>query len=137
MEQASLSLTNTMERQLAKFGVVLCYVHGSVTRGTATRESDLDIAVLFERTPANPLRMIGDISEVLSALAPKRDLDIAILNETTPLFAQVIAVEGVVLYERSEDDRIRFEFRAMHEHEASKHVRRIGYVLLNARYAAL
>lgn len=137
MEQTPLALTDDMTRGLAQLGVVLCYAHGSVINGTAMRESDLDIAILFNAMPENALRTTTQIANALGDLAPRRELDIAILNEASPLFKQVVAVEGLLLYARSEDDRIRFEVHAMHEYEDSKGIRAIGYAALKARYAAL
>ena len=132
-------LTEDTQRQLAQLGVVLCYAHGSVIAGRAMRESDLDIAVLLDASPnaKDALVLMEHIRKILQHLAPKRELDISFLNEAGPLFQQVVAAGGELLYARSDDDRIRFEFHAMHEYEASKRVRRIGYDLLNTHYASL
>lgn len=135
MEQTPLSLTDTMRRELARLGVVLCYAHGSVVKGTAMRESDLDIAVLFDAMPEHALRATTQVTDALGGLVPGREFDIAILNEATPLFKQVVAVEGVLLYARSEDDRIRFEVQAIHEHEASRWIHRIAFRAMRARSA--
>ncbi|MFH1098909.1 MAG: nucleotidyltransferase domain-containing protein [Candidatus Uhrbacteria bacterium] len=135
MNQTLLSLTEEMKRQLVQLGVMLCYAHGSVVKGTAMRESDLDVAVLFDEMPADALRVMAQVTDALSGLAPGRELDIAILNEASPLFKQVVAVEGHILYARSEDDRIRFEFRAMHEYESSKHIHRIAFRAMMTRPA--
>lgn len=135
MEQTPLSLTEDMTRELARLGVVLCYVHGSVVKGTAMRESDLDIAVLFDTMPEHTLRVSTHIADTLGSIAHGRELDIAILNEASPLFKQVVAAEGSLLYARSEDDRIRFEVQAIHEYESSKYLHRIAFRAIMARPA--
>lgn len=134
-----MDLTNDQQQQLANLGVILCYAHGSVVRGTTMRESDLDIAVLLAQAPqpADALRVMEQVRAILQPLAPTRELDIAFLNDSSPLFQQVVAVEGTVLYERSEDDRIRLEFRAMHEYEASRRIHRIAFQAIMARPAPL
>jgi len=134
-----LQLNDDTQHQLAELGVVLCYAHGSVVKGTAMRESDLDVAVLFHVAPIpkDAIAMTGKLQRLLHTLAPTRDLDIVILNEASPLFRQVVAVEGLLLYARSEDDRIRFECTAMHEYEASRRLHRIAFRELMARPAPL
>lgn len=139
MRAPNIQLTHDEKRRLAGLGVVLCYAHGSVVKGTAMRESDLDIAVLLERMPGprDALRIASDITNILQHLAPKRELDVAILNEASPLFRHVVAVEGQLLSARSDEDRIQFEITAMHEYEASRRIHRIAFNMMMGRAATV
>jgi predicted nucleotidyltransferase len=134
-----LTLNDDQRRRLAELGVVLCYAHGSVVQGRAMRESDLDIAVLLKQIPepGDAITLMSNIGRVFEIFVPGRDVDVAFLNEAGPLFKQVVAVEGLLLFARTEDDRIRFEVHAMHEYEATRCMRDIGYRALRAHYAAL
>ncbi|OGG72638.1 hypothetical protein A3A38_00145 [Candidatus Kaiserbacteria bacterium RIFCSPLOWO2_01_FULL_53_17] len=119
--------------ELKKLGVVLLYLHGSVAAGTAREDSDADIAVLFELTPKDPIQATTAILEALRGLIPGRELDIAILNGASPLLKQIVASRGKLLYARSPEDALRFELRAMHEYEYSRHVVRLGQELVLKR----
>lgn len=123
------ALTNAQKDALAEAGVILCYLHGSVADDTARADSDADIAVLFEHAPKDGVEATTAVMEALRDFAPGRELDVAILNEASPLLVQAVASRGVLLYERSPDDRLRFELRAMHEYEYSRRVVRLGQQL--------
>ena len=133
MENNTFQLTDTQKAALQKLGVILCYLHGSVAAGTAHTDSDVDIAALFEKMPEDPIGVTGKLIDILARFIPGRELDIAILNEASPLLKQIVASEGKLLYARSSDDALRFELRAMHEYEYSKHVVRLGQELVLKR----
>lgn len=114
---------------LRRLGVVLCYLHGSIASGTSRENSDADIAVLFEKAPADSIEATAAVHQALSGLVPGREIDVAILNEASPLLRQIVASTGKLLYARSPDDALRFELRAMHDYEYSRHVVRLGQEL--------
>ena len=126
MDKKDFTLTPQQRAELDKLGVVLCYLHGSVAKGLAREDSDIDVAVLFDRESPDPIEATGAIIRALQGLAPERDLDIAILNEASPLLKQVVASTGKLLYVRSAEDELRFQIRAMHEYEDSRHIVRLG-----------
>ena len=133
MENSELSLTEDQKTSLQKLNVVLLYLHGSVAAGTARANSDADVAALFEKTPTDSIEATAAIHEALRGLFPERELDVAILNEASPLLKQAVASEGKLLYARSSDDTLRYELRAMHDYEYSRHVVRLGQELLLKR----
>jgi len=126
------SLSENQRRSLQKIGVVLLYVHGSVAAGRARKDSDVDIAVLFEQAPADSVRATADIVTALSGLEAGREMDIAILNDASPLLKQGVAIRGTLLYARSADDDLRFQIQTMHEYESSRHIVRIGQEAVGA-----
>ena len=133
MENNTFQLTDHQKAALEKLGVVLCYLHGSVVAGTTRNDSDADVAVLFEEMPKDPIGITGKLIDIFAGFIQGRELDIAILNEASPLLKQIVASEGRVLYARSSDDTLRFELRAMHEYEYSKHRVRLGQELVLQR----
>lgn len=128
-----LTLSETQKDELQKLGVTLAYLHGSVAAGTAHAGSDADIAVLFDTMPEDAIEATGTLIQTLSGSIPGREIDVAILNEASPLLKQIVASTGKLLYARSPDDTLRFELRAMHDYEYSKHVVRLGQELVLQR----
>ena len=126
MDKKGFTLTPQQRAKLAELGVVLCYLHGSVAKGIARDDSDIDIAVLFDRMPDDVIGATGALIQALAGLAQGRELDIAILNEASPLLKQIVASTGKLLYARSTEDELRFQIRAMHEYEDSRHIVRLG-----------
>ena len=132
MKNSCPALTEAQILALANAAVELCYIHGSVATSTARTDSDLDIAVLLERGPADTIHATEVILEALRDYMPERNKDIAILNEASPLLQQTVASQGTLLYARSQDDVLRYELRAMQAYEYSRHVVRLGQELLLA-----
>ena len=73
-------------------GVVSAYLFGSHARGTPHRESDIDVAVLFDRGAApmpderfeRRVRMLGDLIAALERNA----VDLIVLNDVPPQLAR-------------------------------------------------
>ena len=114
-------------------GVILAYLHGSVATNTERNDSDVDIAVLFDKSPQDPIEATALVGQTFHGFVPQREIDVAILNDASPLLKQAVASRGIVLYERSSDDALRFQMRAMHEYEYSRHVVRMGQELILER----
>ncbi len=123
------SLSKDQRRSLENIGVVLCYLHGSVEKGDARADSDVDVAVLFDRAPEDSVKATADVIAAIQGFEPDRERDVAILNEAGPLLKQAVASCGKILYARSEADSLGFQLRAMHEYEYSRHVVRLGQEL--------
>ena len=122
-------------QQLAEQGVVLAYLHGSRARGDNRQDSDLDIAVLLDSNIKEDdyLDKILKISVIFNEVYPENEIDIVVLNNTTPLFAQSVASEGIVLFAQSDDIRIMFENRALHEYEDTRRLRKIYNEVLSEK----
>ena len=121
-----LSLSDIQREALVRAGVILAYVHGSVAQETSRMDSDVDIAVLFDSTPEDAVVATTDVLRALAGFVSHREVDIAILNTASPLLAQTVAVHGVLLYARSDADRMAFDIRAMHAYEFSRRITSIG-----------
>jgi predicted nucleotidyltransferase len=132
---STYGITDIQKIQLAEAGVILCYVHGSAASGTQRVDSDIDIAVLYAIRPADMLRAELLIANILSPLANGRELDVVILNDAGAVLTQAVASRGVIIYERSADDRVRFEFAAMHAYESSRSILGLAYAFATQRLA--
>lgn len=120
------TLHEEQKKKLRAAGAVLCYLHGSAAAGSLRKDSDIDVAVLFGRTPNDPVKATNAVLDALSDFLPKREIDIAILNTASPLLAQRVAARGALLFERDPGEAFRFALRAMHEYESSRRIAKIG-----------
>jgi predicted nucleotidyltransferase len=91
--------------------VVALYLFGSVARGSASAESDIDLGVLLAGRPAATLD--GRLADYEAALerALGRPVQIVILNDAPPDLAYRVLRDGRVLLERDRAARLRFEVR--------------------------
>ncbi|MEM3462811.1 MAG: nucleotidyltransferase domain-containing protein [Candidatus Bathyarchaeia archaeon] len=94
--------------------VLVAYLFGSRSRGNATADSDIDIAVLLAEPHRGSLELYLRLSDELS----KRlgEVDLVILNEAPPLLKYQVIRHGKVIYCGDEGARIEFEARAQDEY---------------------
>jgi len=120
------SAANRLAKALAELPEVrLAFLFGSRAQGRARKDSDFDVAVLVDEATARVER--GSIirrlfarlgREVSSAL-----LDLVILNDAPSLLRHRVLRDGVLLFERSPEDRVRFAVKAIRDYQDG-HVRR-------------
>lgn len=90
-------------------GAVAVYVFGSVARGTARTNSDLDVGILFGETPPETLEGLPtDLQDDLSRVA-HRPVDLVILNHAPADLIHRVLRDGVLVFEGDRSARIRFE----------------------------
>lgn len=96
-------------------GIVCAWLFGSMARGTARPDSDVDIAVLCERDPPGTLdasaTAMGGGIEAITGLP----IDLVILNRAPVDLIHRVLRDGVLLFERDRDARVRFEVKARNE----------------------
>ena len=99
----------------------LAWLHGSRARGTARRESDIDVAVLLDDDQAaNPTAIKDSIWRLAGALGrevPSDRLDLVLLNRAPALLRHRVIRDGVLLFARSEAERVRFVRRTIREYQ--------------------
>src|SRR4051812_4930685 len=87
-------------------GVVAAYVFGSVAEGREHRESDLDVAVLVDRSAyprsADRFELRLRLFSVLRTTAG-REVDLLILNDVPPQLARRIMTGGRTLVMKDEE----------------------------------
>jgi predicted nucleotidyltransferase len=94
------------------------YLFGSSVKGSGTRESDIDIALLV-----NDLRLKNRHFDLLKkkyyGAAPAfsmRPVDIVILNTASPYLKHRILKTGKILFDRNRKLRVRFTAKAILEY---------------------
>lgn len=95
---------------------VAVYIFGSTARGFSTRESDVDIAVLFAAPPASTLMgprltLEGRLEEALG-----RAVDLVVLNTAPADLVHRILRDGDLVLERDRGRRIEFEVARRNEY---------------------
>jgi predicted nucleotidyltransferase len=82
-------------------GLVAAYLFGSQARGAAHRESDVDVAVLFDRIEvpdrADRGRQAMRLSAELVGATHRNAVDVVVLNDAPPELA-VVALSGRLTY---------------------------------------
>ena len=81
-------------------GILAAYLFGSHAAGRPHRESDVDVAVLLDRSLdrqtrfAIRVRLASDLPSRLGA----REVDVVVLNDAPPHFARRIVLEGKTVF---------------------------------------
>jgi predicted nucleotidyltransferase len=86
-------------------GADIVWVFGSQARGTATDDSDVDVAALFRREPTADelVTMRASLAEHLG-----RPVDLVDLDRAGPVVAMQVARHGVLVLDRVPSRRVRF-----------------------------
>ncbi len=95
--------------------VVCAYLFGSVARGEARAQSDIDVAVLFEKAPeprldAGPLDLEAALERSLG-----RPVQLVVLNRAPADLVHRVLRDGRVVLDRDRAERIRFEVAKRNE----------------------
>jgi uncharacterized protein len=96
-------------------GIVAAYLFGSVARGTAGARSDVDVAVLFEAAPPATLEGLPLDLENQIARRVGRPAQVVVLNTAPVGLIHRVLRDGVLVFDRAPNARIRFEVRARNE----------------------
>lgn len=116
VEHDILELIPELKKILEKEKDIICiYIFGSYGKGSQSKLSDVDIAVLlkgkgdfFERK----LELISLISKVLKT----HEIDVVILNEAPPSLICSVMNTGKLLFSKDENKRITFFNRNLKEY---------------------
>jgi predicted nucleotidyltransferase len=105
-------------------GAVAVYVFGSTARGEETAGSDVDVAVLFDETPAPSLTgpaltLQSDLDRLLG-----RSVDVIVLNTAPSDLIHRVLRDGVIVLDRDRARRLRFEVAKRNEFFDLEPVRR-------------
>lgn len=99
-----------------KPGIAAVYLFGSVAKGTARRESDVDIGVLYQAQPAatllaQPFSDEADLAELLA-----RPVQVIVMNRAPADLVHRILRDGILVLEPDKSRRIAFEVRSRNEY---------------------
>lgn len=97
-------------------GLVAVYLYGSIARGTASEDSDVDVGLLFARVPAPALsgpaaRLEGELEDLLG-----RRVQAVVLNRAPADLTHRVLRDGTLVFEGDRSRRIQFEVSARREY---------------------
>jgi predicted nucleotidyltransferase len=115
----------TLQKELEEFALqhenfLLVFLFGSIARGFSTDESDVDIAIMFERVP--DLFELNDLREQLSRCAGK-EVDLITLNTASPIIKMQVLRYGLLI-KKDEREYNEFFVSTVREYSDLKYVRK-------------
>lgn len=98
-----------------KYKIKFAYIFGSQATGEASENSDVDIAVCFDKSyeAVEEAFIRGDIIEEGKAFF-KKDVDIVSLNNASLLLKYEIIHDGIII--KDDDERVDFESLSLREY---------------------
>jgi predicted nucleotidyltransferase len=90
--------------------VAAAWVFGSMARGEARDDSDLDVAVLLRDRRATAVTLRRDLMDLAARLeqAAGHRIDLVVLGLHDPIIAHRVLSDGVLVYDADRDRRIDF-----------------------------
>jgi predicted nucleotidyltransferase len=106
-------------------GAVAVYLFGSVARGDAGPDSDVDVGILFAAAPPATLdaprfAIEGEVERRLG-----RPVQVVALNRASPDLVHRVLRDGRLVLDRDRSARIRFEVRSRNEYFDMAPIRRL------------
>ena len=118
MERAEIErkLRETLTQHAKAEGIAAAYLFGSVARGTAGPDSDVDVGVLFSQDP--PRTLDGFHFDLEADLQEALDLPVqlVVLNHAPVDLIIRVLRDGRLLVDHDRSRRVRFEVRSRNEY---------------------
>ena len=118
--------------------VRFAYLFGSQASGRANAMSDVDVAVCVDREclAATPYgyraALIAQLSQVLGVQA----VDLVVLNTASPALRFQVIRYGLLLFARSDAERVEFQVRTFNEYQDTRYLFREHQARLEERLVA-
>jgi predicted nucleotidyltransferase len=106
-------------------GAVAVYLFGSVARGEARADSDVDVGILFEQAPPATLDAPQFAIEAALERLLGRAVQVVALNRASPDLVHRVLRDGRIVLDRDRAARIRFEVRKRNEYFDMAPIRRL------------
>ena len=103
--------------------IILAFLFGSVASGRDHSNSDVDVALLFERNKIpdgnNRLELMSELSGLL-----EQNADVVLLNSASPIVKMQVLRKGKKLYEKNRRAYSQFFVKTVNEYDDLKQVRK-------------
>lgn len=104
-------------------GVVAAYLFGSQAKGTATKTSDVDVAILFSPNAIPDAMYVLDLQEDLAGRLQVPHVDLVVMNRANPILKYQIYRYGVCVLEKNVKQMRSFRVRSLTEYADVKRMR--------------
>lgn len=118
---ASADLNAILARRLAPFRPVVVYVFGSVARGRARPDSDVDIAFLAA-APPDPVRVFDVAQDIAGEIG--REVDLVDLHRASAVLKAQVVGKGTRVLVSDQTAAGRFEMYALSDYARANEERR-------------
>ncbi|MBM4045478.1 MAG: nucleotidyltransferase domain-containing protein [Planctomycetes bacterium] len=120
-----------------RFGAAFIALFGSAAKGTMTKESDADVAVMADELPEDEDALAEWTIALTSALAEAiphgEGVDVVVLNRAPSLLQFQVARHGILLHERRPNAWLRFKSYAARRYDDDAQFRRSQWEYLQKR----
>ena len=122
MKQTQINISTCLEKFFKeKENICLALLFGSFAVKRVTAESDIDIAIFFQRIPDfYEKQALKDELEILL----KRDVDIAVLNTASPILKMQVLKNGILIVDRGSSYFSRFTIDTVNQYSDLKMIRK-------------
>jgi len=108
----------------ADANIAVAYLFGSEATGLTHRESDVDVALLYNTEHVPSADLLLQIQDDLTSLL-KREVDVVILNHASPIIRMQVLRKGKKIFERNRRAYLDFFVRTINEYDDLKKVRSV------------
>jgi hypothetical protein len=117
-EASSGTLRDLLGARAEAEGIAAAWLFGSVARGTARPDSDVDVGVLYREAPPRTLAGVGRVFGLEEDLAEATGLPIQVVNLNQAPVDLIVRVfrDGKLLVDRDPLRRIEFEVSSRNEY---------------------
>ena len=116
-------LNEHIDKFVLDYGIKLIYIFGSYAKGENRADSDLDIAMYFDREVDGFVKL--DILDKLVGIFNREDIDLVILNEVDEVLKFQVIKYGKVVYMEDLVTKVTFEARVMSEYMDMEYFREV------------
>lgn len=127
-------LKSQIRDYLKQYPVDIAYLYGSHYKGTAQKDSDIDIGVLLnaEQKDLSVKTILRKIEADLTGLL-NQPVQVESIKDAPPLLKHSIVLESDLILEKEKDQRIRLEVSTLHEYEDNQCIFDIPYQTLKRK----
>lgn len=104
--------------------VSVVYLFGSEASGMSNKNSDLDIAILFDKENVPSVEDLMETEDKLTSLL-KLEVDLVVLNNASPIIRMQVLKKGKKIVEHNRKDVNSFFVRTLNEYDDLKQIRSV------------
>ena len=123
IDEVKKVLNKHIDKLVRDYEIKLIYIFGSYAKGENRADSDLDIAMYFDREVDGFVKL--DILDELVGIFNREDIDLVILNEVDEVLKFQVIKYGKVVYMEDLVTKVTFEARVMSEYMDMEYFREV------------